>query len=141
MTNQKFKIIVLNYPYNGVVDYPHAIFRTIDFVGELNINNEIDVTDCGIEDPNNNDLFIVYVKVDGDLWVCEFRGMIVLVEWISLMTGFKGDRFLDVGYYYLPYVPIVRSSNDLDDNFNSIGRILSKYGKKLLKEESEIYGK
>ena len=53
------------------------------------------------------------------------------------LMGFKGNSYMDSGYFYAPYVPMTQTPTVLDPNsFSSSKGILSQYGKKILNEGS-----
>lgn len=56
--------------------------------------------------------------------------------------GYKGNSFLDAGYFFAPYVPITQTPVVLDPNsFNARKGILTRYGKKLLQQGAAHYDK
>ena len=59
----------------------------------------------------------------------------------EMLMGYKGNSYVDSGYFYAPYVPMVSTPVVLDPNsaINTKG-ILSRYGKKLLQEGAGAYG-
>jgi hypothetical protein len=46
--------------------------------------------------------------------------------------GYKGDSYMDSGYFYCPYVPLTQTPTVLDpDSFTPKKGIMTRYGKKL----------
>ena len=60
----------------------------------------------------------------------------------QIMMGYKGDSYMDSGYFYCPYVPLTQTPVVLDpDTFCPRKGILTRYGKKLLREGAKFYGR
>lgn len=60
----------------------------------------------------------------------------------QLLMGYKGDTYLDSGYFYCPYVPLTQTPVVLDpDSFCPRKGILTRYGKKLLREGAKFYAR
>lgn len=60
----------------------------------------------------------------------------------QLLLGYKGDTYMDSGYFYCPYVPLTQTPTVLDpDSFCPRKGILTRYGKKMLREGSKFYGR
>jgi len=60
----------------------------------------------------------------------------------QLLMGYKGDTYLDSGYFYCPYVPLTQTPTVLDpDSFCPRKGILTRYGKKLLREGAKFYAR
>jgi hypothetical protein len=60
----------------------------------------------------------------------------------QLLMGYKGDSYMDAGYFYLPYVPLTQTPVVLDpESFCPRKGILTRYGKKLLREGSKFYAR
>jgi hypothetical protein len=58
----------------------------------------------------------------------------------DLLMGYKGDSYMDTGYFYAPYIPITQTPVVLDPNsFTPQKGILTRYGKKLL--DKNLWGK
>lgn len=59
----------------------------------------------------------------------------------EILMGYKGESYMDSGYFYCPYVPIAQTPVVLDpDVFIPKKGILSRYGKKLLSQGQQYYG-
>jgi hypothetical protein len=57
------------------------------------------------------------------------------------LMGYKGNSYMDGGYFYAPYIPNTNTPVVLDPNsFNPTQGILSRYGKKFLQEAQQYYG-
>jgi len=57
----------------------------------------------------------------------------------QLLMGYKGDSYMDSGYFYCPYVPLTQTPVVLDpDSFCPRKGILTRYGKKLLREGAKF---
>jgi hypothetical protein len=55
------------------------------------------------------------------------------------LMGYKGNSYLDAGYFYAPYIPMTTSPVVLDPNsFTPQKGILTRYGKKLL--DQSLFG-
>lgn len=60
----------------------------------------------------------------------------------QLLMGYKGDTYLDSGYFYCPYVPLTQTPVVLDpESFCPRKGILTRYGKKLLREGAKFYAR
>jgi hypothetical protein len=60
----------------------------------------------------------------------------------QLLMGYKGDSYLDSGYFYCPYVPLTQTPVVLDpDSFSPRKGLLTRYGKKLLREGAKFYAR
>ena len=56
------------------------------------------------------------------------------------LVGYSGNSFLDTGYFYAPYVPMVSTSVVLDPNtWIPKKGLLTRYGKKILAQGEEHY--
>lgn len=60
----------------------------------------------------------------------------------QVLMGYKGDSYMDSGYFYCPYVPLTQTPVVLDpESFCPRKGILTRYGKKLLREGSKFYAR
>jgi hypothetical protein len=60
----------------------------------------------------------------------------------QILMGYKGDSYMDSGYFYAPYVPLTQTPVVLDpESFCPRKGILTRYGKKLLREGSRFYAR
>jgi hypothetical protein len=60
----------------------------------------------------------------------------------KILVGYGGQSYVDQGYFYCPYVPILRTPTVLDPNTAIPSRgILTRYGKKALTQGASMYGK
>ena len=60
----------------------------------------------------------------------------------QIVMGYKGDSYMDSGYFYCPYVPLTQTPVVLDpESFCPRKGILTRYGKKLLREGSKFYAR
>ncbi len=60
----------------------------------------------------------------------------------GILHGYKGQSFMDSGYFYAPYIPLTQTPVVLDPNsFNPNKGILTRYGKKLLKDGAKFYSR
>lgn len=60
----------------------------------------------------------------------------------QILMGYKGDSYMDSGYFYCPYVPLTQTPVVLDpDSFCPRKGILTRYGKKLLREGAKFYAR
>jgi len=60
----------------------------------------------------------------------------------QILMGYKGDSYMDSGYFYCPYVPLTQTPTVLDpESFCPRRGILTRYGKKLLREGSKFYAR
>lgn len=60
----------------------------------------------------------------------------------QMLMGYKGDSYMDSGYFYCPYVPLTQTPVVLDpDSFCPRKGILTRYGKKLLREGAKFYAR
>lgn len=60
----------------------------------------------------------------------------------QILLGYKGDSYMDSGYYYCPYVPLTQTPTVLDpDSFTPRKGLMTRYGKKLLREGAKFYAR
>jgi hypothetical protein len=60
----------------------------------------------------------------------------------QILMGYKGDSYMDSGYFYCPYVPLTQTPVVLDpESFCPRKGLLTRYGKKLLREGSKFYAR
>ncbi len=60
----------------------------------------------------------------------------------QILAGYKGDSYMDSGYFYCPYVPLTQTPTVLDpESFCPRKGILTRYGKKLLREGAKFYAR
>lgn len=60
----------------------------------------------------------------------------------QILMGYKGDSYMDSGYFYCPYVPLTQTPVVLDpESFCPRKGILTRFGKKLLREGAKFYAK
>ena len=60
----------------------------------------------------------------------------------QMLMGYKGDSYMDSGYFYCPYVPLTQTPVVLDpESFCQRKGILTRYGKKLLREGAKFYAR
>lgn len=60
----------------------------------------------------------------------------------SVLMGYRGDSYMDSGYFYCPYVPLTQTPVVLDpDSFCPRRGVLTRYGKKLLREGRRFYAR
>ena len=60
----------------------------------------------------------------------------------QMVLGYKGDSYMDSGYFYCPYVPLTQTPVVLDpESFCPRKGILTRYGKKLLREGAKFYAR
>ncbi|RDJ35594.1 MAG: hypothetical protein DWQ19_12315 [Crenarchaeota archaeon] len=60
----------------------------------------------------------------------------------QLLMGYKGDSYMDSGYFFCPYVPLTQTPVVLDpESFCPRKGLLTRYGKKLLREGSKFYAR
>ncbi len=56
------------------------------------------------------------------------------------LMGFKGNSYIDLGYFYSPYLPALINTPILDPaSLNPSKGILTRYGKKLLEASTAFY--
>lgn len=60
----------------------------------------------------------------------------------QILMGYKGESYMDSGYFYCPYVPLTQTPTVLDpESFCPRKGILTRYGKKLLREGAKFYAR
>jgi hypothetical protein len=60
----------------------------------------------------------------------------------QILLGYKGDSYMDSGYFYCPYVPMTQTPVVLDpESFCPRKGLLTRYGKKLLREGAKFYAR
>jgi len=60
----------------------------------------------------------------------------------QMLMGYKGDSYMDSGYFFCPYVPLTQTPVVLDpDNLCPRKGLLTRYGKKLLREGSKFFAR
>lgn len=58
----------------------------------------------------------------------------------KVLMGFKGGSFMDTGYIYAPYIPLVQTPTVLDPNsFTPSRGLMTRYGKKLVEDGGLYY--
>lgn len=58
----------------------------------------------------------------------------------KILLGFKGGSFMDTGYIYAPYIPLVQTPTVLDPNsFTPSRGLMTRYGKKLVEDGGLYY--
>lgn len=60
----------------------------------------------------------------------------------QILMGYKGDTYMDSGYFYCPYVPLTQTPVVLNpESFCPSKGIITRYGKKLLREGAKFYAR
>ena len=60
----------------------------------------------------------------------------------QLLMGYKGDSYMDSGYFFCPYVPLTQTPVVLDpENLCPRKGLLTRYGKRLLREGAKFYAR
>jgi len=60
----------------------------------------------------------------------------------QMLLGYKGDSYMDSGYFFCPYVPLTQTPVVLDpDGFCPRKGLITRYGKKLLREGAKFYAR
>lgn len=60
----------------------------------------------------------------------------------QVLLGYKGDSYMDSGYFYCPYVPLTQTPTVIGpDDFTPRKGLMTRYGKKLLREGAKFYGR
>jgi len=60
----------------------------------------------------------------------------------QLLMGYKGDSYMDSGYFFCPYVPLTQTPVVLDpEQLCPRKGLLTRYGKKLLREGSKFFAR
>jgi hypothetical protein len=60
----------------------------------------------------------------------------------QILMGYKGDNYMDSGYFYCPYIPLVQTPTLYDpDSFQPRKGIMTRYGKKMLREGAKFYAR
>lgn len=60
----------------------------------------------------------------------------------QILMGYKGDSYMDSGYYYCPYVPLTQTMVLQDpESFCPRKGILTRYGKCLLRDGAKFYAR
>lgn len=60
----------------------------------------------------------------------------------QILLGYRGDSYMDSGYFYCPYVPLTQTPVVLDpESFCPRKGLLTRYGKKLLREGAKFYAR
>ncbi len=60
----------------------------------------------------------------------------------QLLMGYKGDSYMDSGYFFCPYVPLTQTPVVLDPEALCPRKgLLTRYGKKLLREGAKFYAR
>ncbi len=58
-----------------------------------------------------------------------------------ILVGYKGDTFMDAGYFYCPYIPLQLTPTVLDtESFNPRKGLVTRYGKVLVENGPRMYG-
>lgn len=60
----------------------------------------------------------------------------------QLLMGYKGDSYMDSGYFYCPYIPLTQTPVVLDpESFCPKKGLICRYGKKLLRDGAKFYAR
>jgi hypothetical protein len=59
----------------------------------------------------------------------------------DVLMGYKGQSIMDAGYFFAPYIPITTTPVIDPNSFSPQKGILTRYGKKLLKQGAAHYDK
>ena len=62
-------------------------------------------------------------------------------EYDNYVMGYRGNSYIDAGYFYCPYVPLVSTPVVFDPKSFAKKGILTRYGAKLLREGAKFYEK
>ncbi len=133
---------------------PVVIGHVVEWADEPD-GPKVTISTEGLDDPMVTDFFVIHGQLrpkDADQfdglqeiarrWVVECRGQLGIADWLNRSTGYKGVSFLDAGYFYAPYVPLMQTPVMLDPaSFKKSKGILTRYGKKLLEEGGKFYKK
>jgi hypothetical protein len=58
-----------------------------------------------------------------------------------VLVGYKGNSFMDAGFFYCPYVPLQLTPTVLDpESFNPRKGLITRYGKVLVENGARLYG-
>jgi hypothetical protein len=58
----------------------------------------------------------------------------------KILLGFKGNKALDSGYFYAPYIPLLSTPTILDPNSHTPNKgVMCRYGKKLVEDGGLYY--
>lgn len=60
----------------------------------------------------------------------------------QLLLGYKGDSYMDAGYFYCPYIPLTQTPVVMDpESLCPRKGLITRYGKKLLREGAKFYSR
>lgn len=60
----------------------------------------------------------------------------------QILMGYKGESYMDSGYFYCPYIPLSQTPTVVDpESFCPRKGIMTRYGKKMLREGAKFYGR
>lgn len=60
----------------------------------------------------------------------------------QILMGYKGESYMDSGYFFCPYVPLTQTPTVVDpDGFTPRKGLITRYGKKMLREGAKFYGR
>lgn len=60
----------------------------------------------------------------------------------KILIGYKGQSFMDAGYFYCPYVPLQLTPTVLDtESFNPRKGLITRYGKVLVENGARMYAR
>lgn len=60
----------------------------------------------------------------------------------QLLMGYKGDSYMDSGYFYCPYVPLTQTPVIYDPESTCPRKgLMTRYGKKMLREGAKFYAR
>lgn len=58
----------------------------------------------------------------------------------QILGGYKGDSYMDSGYFFCPYVPLTQTPTVLDpESFTPRKGLMTRYGKKLLRDGAKFF--
>jgi hypothetical protein len=60
----------------------------------------------------------------------------------QILMGYKGESYMDAGYFFCPYVPLTQTPTVIDpESFTPRKGLMTRYGKKMLREGAKFYAR
>lgn len=139
MTTKEFHFGLEEEAQPQEVQEPYAVFR---FLSQETSKAKVDTY---IEDPAVQDFFVVVKILSED--PTDNRCLVYYSDTPGIPEHLRGRyfiaRWLDrSGYFFAPYVPLIQTPVVLDPaSFSPRKGIITRYGKKLLKQGAQYYAK
>lgn len=93
----------------------------------------------GIQDSFTSGIGVSYVGNVQNRWQL-FKDPLAPAN--QILMGYRGQTFLDTGYFYCPYVPLMQTPTIFNDQtLCPLKGIMTRYGKKMLRDGPKFYAR